>query len=340
MRLGIMLGYPAKRMVAPLDLVKEADALGVWAVWTAESYGSDAVTPLAWVGAHTQNIKLGTAIMQIPGRTPAMTAMTAMSLCQLSKGRFMLGLGLSGPQVAEGWHGQSYAKPLTRTREYVDIVRSIFHREQPLVHQGAVYQVPYHGPSATGLGKPLKSVLNAEPDIPIYLAAIGPKNVELTAEIADGWLPIFFSPERYTDVFRPYVETGLAKAGRSIDSFDIAPTVPIIIGDDLNTCWNMLRPSLALYIGGMGAKGKNFYNDLARRYGYEAEAEAIQDLYLAGKKAEALAKIPTALIDEVSLVGPVPRIKERLAIWKDSPVTTINLASADIRTLRAVMDIL
>jgi len=338
MRLGIMLGYPSKRMTVPLELVKEADRLGVWAVWTAESYGSDAVSPLAWVGSHTEKIKLGTAVMQIPGRTPANTAMTAMSLNQLSNGRFLLGLGLSGPQVAEGWHGQGYAKPLARTREYVNIVRAICKREQPVVHQGEVYQVPYSGADATGLGKPLKSILDAEPNIPIYLAAIGPKNIEVAAEIAEGWLPIFFSPKKYDKVFRPHVEAGLAKAGKT--EFDIAPTVPIVIHDDLNFCYNALRPTLALYIGGMGAKGKNFYNDLARRYGYEAEAEEIQDLYLAGKKEEAMAKLPASLIDEVALVGSVARIKDRLSIWKNSPVTTMNLAISDIRTLRAVMEMM
>jgi F420-dependent oxidoreductase-like protein len=338
MRLGIMLGYPAKKIVAPLELVNEAERLGVWAVWTAESYGSDAITPLAWIGSHTEKIKLGTAVMQIPGRTPANTAMTAMSLNQLSNGRFLLGLGLSGPQVAEGWHGQSYAKPLARTREYVSIVRAICKREQPVVHQGEVYQVPYNGGDATGLGKPLKSILDAEPNIPIYLAAIGPKNIEVAAEIADGWLPIFFSPEKYDKVFRPHVEAGLAKVDRK--EFDIAPTVPIVIHDDLNFCYNALRPSLALYIGGMGAKGKNFYNDLACRYGYESEAAEIQDLYLAGKKDEAMAKLSASLIDEVALVGSLSRIKERIEIWKRSPVTTMNLAVTDVRTLRAVMEIM
>lgn len=340
MRLGIMLGYPAKRVTPPLELVKEADALGIWAVWTAESYGSDAVSILAWVGSHTQNIKLGTAVMQIPGRTPANTAMTAMSLNQLSNGRFLLGLGLSGPQVAEGWHGQSYARPLARTREYVSIVRQVFHRTQPLVHQGEVYQVPYQGPDASGLGKPLKSILDAEPAIPIYLAAIGPKNIEVAAEIADGWLPIFFSPQRYDQVFRSHVDAGLAKAGKSLESFDIAPTVPVVLINDIESGFNLLRPQLALYIGGMGAKGRNFYNDLARRYGFETEAEAIQDLYLAGKKEEAMARIPTQLIDEVSLVGPAERIKERLALWKNSPVTTLNLAVNDVRTLRKVVELL
>lgn len=338
MRLGIMLGYPAKRVEPQIELITAADALGVWVVWTAEAYGADAITPLAWAGSHTRNIKLGTAVLQMPGRTPANTAMTAMSLNQLSGGRFLLGLGLSGPQVAEGWHGQSYAKPLARTREYVSIVRAICQREKPVVHTGEVYQIPYAGADATGLGKPLKSTLDAEPNIPIYLAAIGPKNIELAAEIAEGWLPIFFAPERYAAVFQPHVEAGRAKAGGR--AFDIAPTVPVVLGDDLEICYNMLRPFLALYIGGMGAKGKNFYNDLAQRYGYSAAAEEIQDLYLAGQKGEAMMKVPTALIDEVALVGPAARIKDRLALWKDSPVTTLNLATTDVNTLRTVAEML
>ncbi len=272
----------------PVELVKEADQLGVYAVWTAEAYGSDAVSPLAWLGAQTEQIKLGTAIMQMPGRTPANAAMTAMTLNQLSGGRFLMGLGLSGPQVVEGWHGVSYRKPMTRTREYVTIVRDIFRREAPLTFEGDLYQIPYTAEDATGLGKPLKSTLSAQPDIPIYLAAIGPKNVELTAEIADGWLPIFFSPERYDETFKPHVDAGLAKAGKAIADLDIAPTVSVVINDNLDICYNMLRPMLALYIGGMGASGKNFYYDLAVRYGYEAEAAEIQDLYLAGDRGGAM----------------------------------------------------
>jgi F420-dependent oxidoreductase-like protein len=287
-----MLGYSAGKVELPIDLVREADRLGVHAVWTAEAYGSDAVSPLAWLGALTQNIKLGTAIMQMPGRTPANAAMTAMTLNQLSGGRFLLGLGLSGPQVVEGWHGVSYAKPLARTREYVEIVRAIFRRERPLTFEGAHYQIPYRGDDATGLGKPLKSTLAADPDIPIYLAAIGPKNVELAAEIADGWLPIFFAPERYDAIFKEHVAAGLAKSGRTLEQFDIAPTVSVVINDNLDICYNMLRPMLALYVGGMGARGKNFYYDLAVRYGFEADATAIQDLYLTGDKGAAMARVP------------------------------------------------
>ncbi len=340
MRLGIMLGYAGRRIELPIELVQEADRLGVYALWTAEAYGSDAVSPLAWLGALTQNIKLGTAIMQMPGRTPANAAMTAMTLNQLSHGRFLMGLGLSGPQVVEGWHGQSYAQPLLRTREYVNIVRQILRREERLMFDGRHYQIPYRGDDATGLGKPLKSTLEAAPDIPIYLAAIGPKNVELAAEIADGWLPIFFSPQKYDDIYKPHIEAGFAKAGgKSLANFDIAPTVSVVINDNMDICYNMLRPFLALYIGGMGAKGRNFYNDLAGRYGYEAEAAEIQDLYLAGKQGEAMMKVPAGLIDEVALVGPRERVKERLALWRNSPVTTMNITVFDVETLRTMVEL-
>jgi len=341
MRLGLMLGYAGRRIELPVELVQEADRLGVYAVWTAEAYGSDAVTPLAWLGAQTENIKLGTAIMQMPGRTPANTAMTAMSLNQLSGGRFLLGLGLSGPQVVEGWHGVSYARPLTRTREYVAIVRQIFAREERLTYDGKIYQIPYRGDDATGLGKPLKSTLEAAPDIPIYLAAIGPKNVQLTAEIADGWLPIFFSPQKYDEIYKPHVEAGFAKAGsgKTLADFDIAPSVSVVINDNLDICYNMLRPMLALYIGGMGAKNKNFYADLAARYGYAAEAAEIQDLYLAGNKGEAMMKVPAGLIDEIALVGPRERVRERLSLWRDSPVTTLNMMVYDVDTLRAMVEL-
>ena len=339
MRLGLMLGYAAGQMQLPIELVQEADRLGVHAVWTAEAYGSDAVSPLAWLGALTTRIKLGTAIMQMPGRTPANTAMTAMTLHQLSGGRFLLGLGLSGPQVVEGWHGVSYAQPLLRTREYVAIVRTILRRESPLTFEGRHYQIPYRGDDATGLGKPLKSTLKAAPDIPMYLAAIGPKNVELAAEIADGWLPIFFAPEQYDAVFRPHVDAGLARTGKTLAQFDIAPTVSVVLNDNLEIAYNMLRPMLALYVGGMGARGKNFYYDLAVRYGFEAAAAEIQDLYLAGDKGAAMSRVPAELIDAVALVGPRARIRERLALWRNSPVTTLNLTVFDVATLRTMVEL-
>ena len=267
--------------------------------------------------------------------------MTAMTLDQLSGGRFLLGLGLSGPQVVEGWHGQPYGKPLAKTREYVNIVRAIFAREAPLVHDGTHYQIPYQGQDATGLGKPLKSILRNRADLPIYLAAIGPKNVELTAEIADGWLPIFFSPTHYGEVYQPLIESGFAKAGPNKDlaNFDIAASVSVVVGQDVDACRSMVKPMLALYIGGMGARSKNFYNDLACRYGYEEAAAKIQDFYLTGKKEEAIAAVPDALVDDVALCGPKERIKERLTLWHDSPVTTVNVMTFGIDGVRAMAEL-
>jgi len=339
MRLGLTIGYSGARIHLPMDLVREADSLGYYAVWTSEAYGSDAVSPLAWLGAQTKNIHLGTAIMQIPARTPAMTAMTAMTLDQLSGGRFLLGLGMSGPQVVEGWHGQSYRKPLGKTREYIAILRQIFAREHPATLDGKHYQLPYRGEDATGLGKPLKSILHGRADLPIYLAAIGPKNVQLAAEIADGWLPIFFSPRHYAESYRAAVEAGLAKAGKSAENFDIAPSVSVILGQDVDACRNFVKPVLALYIGGMGAREKNFYFNLASRFGYEADAVKVQDLFLAGKKQEAAAAIPDALVDDVALCGPAERIKERLAIWKDSPATTLNIMTFTVDAVRLMAEL-
>ncbi len=342
MRLGLMLGYAAGKIQLPLELVQEADRLGVYAIWTAEAYGSDAVSPLAWMGAQTKNIKLGTAIMQMPGRTPANAAMTAMTLNQISGGRFLMGLGLSGPQVVEGWHGVSYARPLTRTREYVEIVRQIFARQERLTYEGKIYQIPYNGADATGLGKPLKSTLQADPAIPIYLAAIGPQNVTLAAEIADGWLPIFFSPQKYAQIYEPAIQEGFARAGggKGYDRFDIAPMVSVVIEENMEIAYNMLRPLLALYIGGMGAKGKNFYNDLAVRYGFEEAAVKVQELYLAGRQGEAMMAIPPELIDEVALVGPRARVKERLSLWLNSPITTMNMTVFNVETLRAMVELI
>ena len=323
MRFGLNVGYSGGRLAIDMDLVREAERLGFHSVWTAEAYGSDAITPLAWIGGQTTRIHLGSAIMQMPARTPAMTASTATSLDHLSGGRFLLGLGVSGPQVVEGWHGQPFGKPLVKTREYVSIVRKIWAREEPLEHTGMHYQIPYRGPGATGLGKPLKSILHGR-QIPIYIAAIGPKSVEQAAEIADGWLPVWYTPYR-THVYQGTLESGFARAGggKSLATFDIAPTVMVLQGDDVQSCLDFVKPMLALYIGGMGARGKNFYNDLACRYGFEEAAKKIQDLYLDGKKGDAAAAVPNQLADEVSLVGPAARIRERLAPWRESGVTTM-----------------
>ena len=333
MRLGLNLGYWGADAARVVDVARHAETLGFHSVWTAEAYGSDAVVPLAWVGAQTSRIGLGTAIMQMPARTPAMTAMTAVTLDLLSGGRALLGLGLSGPQVAEGWHGQPYGKPLLKTREYVDIVRTIMRREAPLEHHGPHYDIPYTGAGATGLGKPLKLIVHPQRQIPIYLAAIGPKNVALAVEIADGWLPVWFSPTRldvYADAF----------AGRDLSSFDIAPTVSVVLGDDAALCRQMVKPMLALYIGGMGARDRNFYNDLACRYGYGAAAKKIQDLYLDGKKQEATAAVPDALVDEVALCGPRERIAELVEPWKSSPVTTMVLATVQTEALDLMAELI
>ncbi len=342
MRLGLMVGYSGARIDLPMDLIREADRLGYHAVWTSEAYGSDCVSPLAWIGALTENIKLGTAIMQMPARSPAMTAMTAITLDQLSGGRALLGLGLSGPQVVEGWHGRPYGKPLAKTREYLAILRQILAREAPLTHEGEHYQIPYQGDDATGLGKPLKSIVHGRADMPIYLASIGPKNVALTAEIADGWLPIFFSPAAYDDCYRDALQAGFAKAGagKSRADFDIAASVTVIIEEDLEAAYNQIKPVLALYIGGMGAKGKNFYYDLACRYGFPEAADRIQELYLVGRKGEAVMAAPDALVDAVALVGSKDRIRDRIQLWRDCPVDTLNITAFSVDTIRFMAELL
>jgi F420-dependent oxidoreductase-like protein len=340
MRFGLNIGYSGSKMRLDMNLVKEADRAGFHSIWTAEAYGSDAVTPAAWMLAQTEKICVGTGIMQIPARTPAMTAMTATTLDQLSGGRFLLGLGLSGPQVVEGWHGIPYGKPLKRTREYVEIIRAIWAREKPLEYHGVEYDIPNKGPNTTGLGKPLKSILHGRP-IPIYVAAVGMKSIEQVAEIADGWMPIFYSPYRAPKVYQAALDAGFAKAGngKSLANFDVAAGPTVILGSDVQACLSMIKPVLALYIGGMGARGKNFYNDLACRYGFEAEARKIQDLYLDGKKDEAAAAVPDALADEVSLVGPKERIADRLAAWKETPVTTMICAVFQPEALRVIAEV-
>jgi len=337
MRLALTLNYSGASVALDMDKVLEAERLGYTSVWTAEAYGSDAVTPAAWIAARTTRIHVGTGIMQIPARTPAMTAMTAMTLDALSGGRFRLGLGVSGPQVVEGWHGQPFGKPLTKTREYVDIVRAILRREKPVEFRGEYYQIPYAGPEATGLGKPLKSILHGRATLPIYLAAVGPKNVALAAEIADGWIPVFFSARRGA-MFREWLTAGFERSGRPREHFDVMPMVPVVIGADVGACRAVVKPRIALYVGGMGARGRNFYNDIARRYGYEGAAKTIQDLYLGGKKAEAEAAVPDELVDEVALCGPRERIRERLAEWKTSGVTTLMIVG-DAEAVRTMAEL-
>src|SRR5215813_1731458 len=335
MQLALSLNYSGATLALDLAKVLEAERLGFDSVWTAEAYGSDAVTPAAWIAARTEKIHVGTGIMQIPARTPAMTAMTAMTLDGLSGGRFRLGLGVSGPQVVEGWHGQPFGKPLVKTREYVEIVRAILRREKPLEFRGEYYRIPYAGNDATGLGKPLKSILHGRASLPIYLAAVGPKNVGLAAEIADGWIPVFYSARR-APVFREWLDAGFKASGRSPQTFDVMPMVSVVVGPDVAACRALVKPRVALYVGGMGARGQNFYNDIARRYGYENAAKTIQDLYLSGKKAEA--EVPDALVDEVALCGPKERIRERLNEWKSAGVTTLMVAgdAGAVRTLAEV----
>lgn len=317
MKLGLISGYGGKIINIDMERIKMAESLGYDSVWTSEAYGSDAVTPATWILANTDKIKVGTAIMQMPARTPACTAMTAMTLSQLSNGRFIVGLGASGPQVVEGWHGVAYGKPVTRLKEYVQVMRKIMAREEPVTFAGSEYQLPYQGANATGLGKPLKSILQAETGIPIYSASITPKGLQASAEVADGVFPIWMDPEKYS-VFEPSISKGLEKAGKTLMDFDIAPFVTCIMGDDVDKCRQPIKGNMALYIGGMGARGKNFYNNYAKALGFEEAAEKIQDLFLAGKKDEAMAAVPDELVDAVHLVGPKEKIKERLQVWKQA----------------------
>ena len=320
MKLGLHVGYWGLGLSAQeqLSLVQEAERLGYDSVWTAEAYGSDAATILAWLAQATTRIKLGSAIFQMPGRSPAMTAMTAATIDQLSGGRMLLGIGSSGPQVAEGWHGQRFGRQLQRTREYVAVVRMALARERVEFH-GETLELPL----PDGPGKALKlTIAPVQERIPIYIAAIGPRNTELSAEIGDGWLPTLLSPE-HVDEFRPLVEAGFARGGVGYDAFDIAPTVNVMVSDDLEAARDAMRPFVALYVGGMGSRKQNFYNALVRRYGFEQAADEVQDLYLEGRKDEAAAALPGELIDAVSLVGPAPVVRERLGVYREAGVGTL-----------------
>jgi F420-dependent oxidoreductase-like protein len=331
-RLGFYMGYapPGTNPTELIALAQEAERLGYDSAWAAEAWGTDAVSVLAWLAATTSTIKIGSAILQMPARTPANTAMTAATLDLMSEGRFLLGLGTSGPQVVEGWHGEPWGKPLAKTREYIEVVRTALRRET-LEFEGEHYTVPYQGADATGLGKPLKLMMRPlRAEIPIYLASLRRRSVKLAAEIADGWLPIFFSPERARQTFPvPFERDGL----------DIAPAVPAVLSDDVETAREVLKPYYALYVGGMGARGKNFYNELAREYGFEEAAQRIQDLFLDGKQRDAAAAVPDELVDELALVGPRERIAERLEAWKESGATTMLVSTRDPATLRAVADL-
>ncbi|WP_134727457.1 LLM class F420-dependent oxidoreductase [Amycolatopsis nivea] len=327
MKLGFHLGYWGSGPIpGAQETVLEAERLGFDSVWSAEAYGSDAFTPLAWVGAATNRIKLGTNIVQMSARTPTATAMSALTMDHLSGGRFVLGLGASGPQVVEGWYGQPYPKPLARTREYVEIVRKVLAREEPVTLDGQFFQLPLKG--GTGLGKPLKPTVHPlRADLPIYLAAEGPKNVALAAEICDGWLPLFFSPKS-DGFYRAALEEGFARPGArrsGLDGFEVAASVPVIVHDDVEEAASFIKPALALYIGGMGAKSVNFHHDVFARLGYADVADKVQELYLAGRKEEAVKAIPTSLVEDTSLIGPAEKIREELAAWEATVVTTLLL---------------
>ncbi len=343
MRLGLHVGYWGLGLSPQeqLALVREAERLGFHSVWAAEAYGSDSATVLAWLASHTERIGIGSAIFQMPARSPAMTAMTAATLDSISGGRMLLGIGSSGPQVAEGWHGQRFAPQLQRTREYVAIVRKALARER-VEFEGEVYRLPL----PDGSGKALKlTIAPVQERIPIYIAAIGPNNTRLTGEIADGWMPIFFSPE-HVGAFRSLLEEGAARAGRELDgSFDVAPNVNVALDDDLDRARDAVRPFLALYVGGMGSRRRNFYKELVVRYGYEEAAEKVQELYLAGRRDEAVAAVPADLIDRVSLCGPRERIAERLELYREAGVGTLIVTplaggpEERVRTLRTLAEL-
>jgi F420-dependent oxidoreductase-like protein len=339
MKLGLSTGLltgPAL-LSDGLEWVKEAERLGFDSIWSSETYGSDALTPLAWWGAHTETVRLGTTIIQMSARRPTATAMAAMTMDHLSGGRFMLGLGVSGPQVVEGWYGEPFAKPLARTREYVSIVRAAIARHEPVVSGGPHYPLPLDGrEGSTGLGKPLKSILRPLRErIPTYIAAEGPKNIALAAEIGDGWLPLYYSPHYDAELYRPCLEEGFARRGGQPADFEIAPSVPFIVHDDVEQAADMLRPMYALYFGGMGAREANFHHQVVVRMGYGAEAKKIQDLYLDGKKDEAAAAVPTKLIEELALIGPAAKIRHDLEAWRESRVTTILIAGPPERLRQA-----
>ncbi len=339
LRLGLQLGYSGAKLNDATKAVQEAERLGYDSIWTAEAYGSDAITPLTWYAARTDRIKLGTAVMQMPARTPATTAMTVATLDSLSGGRVICGLGLSGPQVAEGFHGVPFGRPLVRTREYVEIVRAFLKREEPVTYDGREYQLPNNGEGSTGLGKPLRLILHPVRDeVPIYLGAQGPKNLELAGEIADGWLPLWISPF-HMDMYLDPIRRGLERSGRTFDDLDVAVPVTVIPGEDISACAAFVKPVLALYVGGMGAKGRNFHYDAVCRFGYESAAVEIEHLYSSGDKMAAAAAVPTELCDEIALLGPWDRIKDRLGAWRDAGVDDLLMPLTNIETLRRMTEL-
>ena len=327
LKLGLNTGFWASRAPSALTLeaIKEAERLGFDSIWTSEAYGCDVLTPLAWWGSQTENVRLGTSIMQISARQPTAAAMAAMTIDHLSGGRFILGLGVSGPQVVEGWYGEPFAKPLARTREYVSIVRDAIARREPVSSEGPHYPLPVNGREGiTGLGKPLKTTLHPLRErIPIFLGAEGPKNIAQTAEIADGWLALFYSPQHHDELYRPYLQEGFARREEPHDDFEIAVSIDFIVHDDVEQAADLIRPRLALYFGGMGARGMNFHQEVAVRMGYGAEARKIQELFLDGKKDQAAAAVPTKLVEQLSLIGPPDKIRHDLEAWRDAGVTSL-----------------
>ena len=338
MKLGLTVGYSGATMGLDMEMILEAERLGFDSVWTAEAWGSDAVSPAAFIAAKTSRIKVGTAIMQLPARSPACTAMTAMTLDALSEGRFILGLGTSGPQVVEGWHGRAWHKPLTWMREYLTIVNTIIKREQPLTFHGEHYRIPYDGPHSAGLGKPLKSILHGR-KLPIYQGATPTKGQAPAAELCDGVLLTCMDPTR-PEVITRNLDEGFAISGRALSNFDVAPTVAVIVADDLDLCRAPLKEMLALYVGGMGARDRNFYKEYVERVGFEAEAQKIQDLYLAGQRREAVAAVSDAMVDAFNLVGPADRIRGEFAKWKDcKAVGTLVVGARQPEALRLMAEL-
>ena len=343
LKLGLNTGFWASGAPSPaaLEAVKEAERLGFDSIWTSEAYGCDVLTPLAWWGSQTEKVRLGTAIMQMSARRPTAAAMAAMTMDHLSGGRFILGLGVSGPQVVEGWYGEPFAKPLARTREYVSIVRDAIARQEPVTSGGAHYPLPVNGREGiTGLGKPLKSTLHPLRErIPICLGAEGPKNIALTAEIADGWLALFYSPHHDAELYRPCLEEGFARRDRPHDDFEIHASIPFVVHDDVERAADMIRPRLALYFGGMGARSMNFHREVPVRMGYEAEARKIQELYMDGKKDEAAAAVPTKLVEQLALIGPADKIRHDLEAWRESSVTSLLIEPGPPERLRQAAEL-
>ena len=343
MKLGLQLGYwMAQPPTDAIDKILEAEKLGFDIVFTAESWGSDAFSPLAWWGSQTKTIRLGTSIVQMAGRTPTSTAMHALTLDHLSGGRVVLGLGLSGPQVVEGWYGQPFGKPLARTREYIDIIRQVMRREAPVTSDGPHYPLPFTGPNSIGMGKPLKPIVHPlRADLPIWLGSEGPKNIALTAEIGDGWLPIYYSP-KVADMYNGWLDEGFARSGEADKRkrFEIATNCQVVVTDDVEGTLETMKPMLGFYIGGMGAKDMNFHKNVFGRMGYEKEAEEIQDLFFEGERDKAIAAVPTQLAADISLIGSADKIRDDLAMWEDAGVTMLVIGARDLAEMRNVAEVI